>query len=348
VNYIGIDCHITTLDFAVVNETGRLVKEERVGTSKENLITFIKGVKPPRVVYIEEGTLAGWILETCSRYGEKLVITNPKENRWIGTSGQKNDKLDALKIARLARGGYIKEVYHPIGQRRRFKELMLAYHDTVRSGTRIKNKIKAKFRGNGIPCTGETIYKKRYREEWRKKLPDDPGLLMIIDNLWLQMDRFEEAEVKILAEAKKQARQYPEIKRFQAIPGVGFITAATISAILETPWRFANKRKVWMYAGLGIVRRGSGEKVYSEKLTKDYNRLLKYVIKQAVQAAIQAEDNPFRRKYLEMTLIRGVAPHRARLTIARDMLAVMLAMWRKGEEYRPELRETHLTKQSWT
>jgi hypothetical protein len=34
----------------------------------------------------------------------KLVITNPKKNYWIGSSGQKNDPLDALKLARLARG----------------------------------------------------------------------------------------------------------------------------------------------------------------------------------------------------------------------------------------------------
>ena len=347
-NYIGLDCHITTLDFAVINERGKLIKTERIDTSVKNLITFIKSIESPRVVYVEEGTLANWILETCTGNGEKLVITNAKENRWISSSGQKNDKLDALKLAQLARGGYIREVHHPVGQRRRFKELIQAYHDTVRSGTRIKNKIKAKFRGNGIQCAGETIYKKRFREEWREKLPNDPGLLMIVDNLWLQMDQLEEAEDRILVAAKEQARQFSEIKKFQVIPGIGFITAATVSAILETPWRFANKRKVWMYAGLGIVRRESGERVYSEKLTRNYNRLLKYAIKQAAEAAIRAKDNPSRRKYLEMTLLHGVAPHRAKLTVARDILAVMLAMWRKGEKYKPELRENHLTKQCWT
>src|SRR4030043_1126645 len=254
---------------------------------------------------MEEGTLADWILETCNSYGEKLVITNAKENRWIGSSGQKNDRIDALKIAQLARGGYIKEVHHPVGQRRRFKELMIAYHDTVRSGTRIKNKIKAKFRGNGIQCLGETIYKKKQRVEWREKLPDDSGLLLIVDNLWLQLDQIEEMEEKVLKALKTQARQYPEIKRFQAIPGIGFITAATIFGILETPWRFADKRKVWMYAGLGIVRRSSGGRVYSEKLTGDFNRLLKYAVKQAAESAIRAKDNPFRKKYLDMTLLRG-------------------------------------------
>lgn len=343
-NYIGIDCHITTLDFAVVSETGKLVKAERADTSARNLITFIKGVKKPRVAYIEEGELANWILETCNSYGEKLVITNPKNNLLIGKSGKKNDRLDAEQIAQLARGNYIKEVYHPVGQRRQFKELMIAYHDTVKSSTRIKNKIKARFRSKGVQCTGESVYSKRYRQEWRGKLPDEPGLLMILENLWLQMDQLEEMTKRILAEAKKQSKQYPEIRRFQEIPGVGFITAATISAILETPWRFANKRKLWMYAGLGIVKKESGGKTYSEKLTRDYNRLLKYSIKQAGESALKSKDNPFGRKYLDMTLLCGVAPHRARLTVAREILATMWAMWRKGEEYKPELRATHRTR----
>jgi hypothetical protein len=39
---------------------------------------------------MEEGTLAAWALETCVRFGEKLVITDAKKNRWIGSSGQKD------------------------------------------------------------------------------------------------------------------------------------------------------------------------------------------------------------------------------------------------------------------
>ena len=213
-----------------------------------------------------------------------------------------------LKLAQLARGGYIKEIHHPVGQRRRFRELMEAYHDTVRSTTRIKNKIKAKFRQNGIPCTGDTVYLETHREEWKGKLPQDATLLLILEGLWRQLEQLEQTEKELLTAAKAQAKHYPEIKHFEAIPGIGFIHAATISAILETPHRFANKRKVWMYAGLGLMKRSSGGKLYSEKLSTDYNRLLKYTLKQAAEAAIRAEDNPFRRKYLDMTLITWDCP----------------------------------------
>jgi len=40
-----------------------------------------------------------------------------------------------------------------------------------------------------------------------------------------------------------------------------------------------------------------------------------------------------------MTLLHTIAPHLAKLTIARDMLATMWAMWRKGEKYSPAIRE---------
>lgn len=268
-NYIGMDSHITTLDFAVVNEAGRLVKASRVSTSVSGFIEFVKTVPPPRTIYMEEGTLAAWALETCVRFGEKLVITDAKKNHWIGSSGQKDDSIDALKLAQLGRGGYIKEIHHPVGQRRRFRELMIAYHDTVRSTTRIKNKIKAKFRQNGIQCTGTTVLE-THREEWKGKLPQEATLLLILDGLLRQLEQSERTERNILSAAKAQGKQYPETRLFKEIPGIGFINAATISAILETPHRFADKRKVCMYAGLGIVGRSSGGKLYTEKLTNVY------------------------------------------------------------------------------
>jgi transposase len=338
-HYIGMDCHITTLEFAVVNEVGRLVKASRVTTSVNGFMEFVKKVPPPRTIYMEEGTLAAWALETCVRFKEKLVITDAKKNHWIGSSGQKDDSIDALKLAQLARGGYIKEIHHPVGQRRRFRELMIAYHDAVRNTTRIKNKIKARFRQNGIQCTGTTVYSETHREEWQVKLPREKTLLLILGGLWRQLEQSEQIEKGLLAAARAQAKHYPEIELFEAIPGIGFISAATISAILETPYRFADKKKVWMYAGLGIMTRSSGGKTYSERLSNDYNRLLKYTMKQAAEAAVQAKDNPFRRKYLDMTLLHGIAPHRAKLTIARDMLATMLAMWKRGERYNPEIGE---------
>ncbi len=57
-NYIGMDCHISSLDFEVVNDAGRLVKVGRVADSVNKFIEFVKKILPPRTIYMEEGTMA--------------------------------------------------------------------------------------------------------------------------------------------------------------------------------------------------------------------------------------------------------------------------------------------------
>ena len=336
-NYIGCDSHISSLECAVVNEKGHESKKQRMNTGVKELMDFVRSIPQPRVIIIEEGVLAGWLLEMCTAYGEKLVITDPKTNRWIGRANQKNDTIDAIKLAHLARGGYIKEIHHPIGHRRRFKELVLSYHDTIKSQTRIKNKLKAKFRQKGIRCSGETVYSAKYRKGWKKRLPTEKVVEVVVKGLWQQLDQVHEVQEELLGHIRKQSRQYSEIKKFKQIPGIGTVHAATISAIVETPHRFANKKKLWMYAGLGLAERASGEKVYSRNLTRSYNRLLKNALKQAAEAAIRAKDNQFRRQYLRLTIEKAIPSHRAKLTVARSMLATLYGIWKSGVDYDPNI-----------
>jgi transposase len=336
-NYIGVDCHISTLDFAVVDGSGTIKKKACVNTGVKEFMEFVRSIPKPRKIFIEEGELASWLLETSLRFGEHLIITDPKENKWISKARQKNDSVDATKIAQLARGGYIKQIYHPLNDRRRFKELVFAYHDTVKSQTRIKNKIKAYFRREGIKCSGNTIYSEKYRAEWKKTLPKNKIIHLIIDELWIQLDQLQSAKEKLKRNISTHARKYPEIKNFMGIPGIGLIHASTISAVIETPHRFANKKKVWMYAGIGLAERGSGDKIYSRQLTREFNRPLKNAIKKATEAAVQSNDNPFMRQYLRLTLKQGVPSHKAKLTVARSLLSTLYIIWKKGEEYDPDI-----------
>jgi transposase len=336
-NYIGVDCHISTLDFAVVDGRGAIKKQACVNTGAKEFMEFVRSIPKPRKIFIEEGELASWLLETSLRFGEQLIITDPRENKWISKAKQKNDSVDAAKLAQLARGGYIKEIYHPLNDRRRFKQLVYAYHDTVKSQTRIKNKIKACFRREGIKCSGDTVYYEKYRAEWKKKLPKNKIVHLIIDELWIQLDQLQSAKEKLKSNISSNAKKYPEIKSFTAVPGIGLIHAATISAIIETPHRFANKKKVWMYAGIGLAERGSGDKIYSRKLTTEFNRPLKNAIKKATEIAVHSNDNPFMRQYLRLTIQQGVPSHKAKLTVARSLLSALYVIWKKGGEFDPDI-----------
>ena len=106
-------------------------------------------------------------------------------------------------------------------------------------------------------------------------LPKDEVVQVMVEGIWRQLDQVQEVREELLGHIRKQSKQCPEIKRFKQIPGIGPTHAATISAIVENPHRFANKKELWMYAGFGLAERTSGEKVYSRGLTRNYNRLLK-------------------------------------------------------------------------
>lgn len=67
----------------MVNERGTTTKRAKVNTGVKEFIDFVKSVPRPRKIYIEEGELAGWMLERSLKFGEKLVITDPKINKWI-------------------------------------------------------------------------------------------------------------------------------------------------------------------------------------------------------------------------------------------------------------------------
>jgi transposase len=114
-------------------------------------------------------------------------------------------------------------------------------------------------------------------------------------------------------------------------------------ACVVTPHRFRSKRQFWSYCGLAVVTRSSadhhlvGNEVRRVKkiattrgLTQSHNRTLKYVFKSAALTASRCE--PFKSWYAEL-LERGLRPELARVTVARKIAAITLAIWKKGETF---------------
>jgi transposase len=54
-------------------------------------------------VAIEAGTHSPWVSRKLEECGHKVLVANPRNTRLIYGQGRKTDKLDAEKLARLAR-----------------------------------------------------------------------------------------------------------------------------------------------------------------------------------------------------------------------------------------------------
>jgi len=150
-HFIGIDVHCQFCELAVVNAAGQVVQRDRCDTAIPALLQVIDGVARPRAVVIEEGPLAGWLWRELHGAVERLVVSEPRRNRLIVEDGDKDDDIDAEKLAQLLRGGFVKEVHQVASlERAVFKQQVAVYHFRVRQRVRESLRLTSLFRQHGM------------------------------------------------------------------------------------------------------------------------------------------------------------------------------------------------------
>jgi len=339
--YIGMDVHKATTVIAVLDSAGKVLAEAIIETKGSTIVDFLKSQRGTLHVAFEEGTQASWLYDLIQPQVASVVVCNPRK---IVRQGNKADKLDAKLLAELLRTGALKPVYHGEKSTRAVKELALSYISVVADGTRIKNRLKSLFRGRGIECSGTAVYSPDERNNWLARL-DSPAVCARAARLWQELDLVEhlseEAEKDLVAEARKHA----DTRILRSVPGIGPIRAAVILGVAATPHRFRTKRQFWGYCGLAVVTATSAEyellngRVCRSKkrplvrgLNNNYNRALKGVFKSAAKTVAAGEW----KSRFEAMVADGTTESLARLTLARKIASITLALWKKGERYDPK------------
>ena len=332
--YIGIDLAAKVCVAAVRDEGGELVCVREFPTSEKSLVSFISCVEGEAVVLMEECDLAYWARRVILPYAEKVEVADPKRNAWIHKDPIKNDKIDAKKLAEIAQLGTYHPVYHTPD------ENVYALHLTVKAYDRLtkkavaqKNQIKAKLRAQGIICEGSRVYGGRGREE-ALGLVQNPAVREVIASDYDLLDFLLCERARAKRRFLALASHVPVVRAWQAIPGVGPVTAARFCAYVKCPQRFSDSRKLWRYCSLGITQCVSGGKdLKRQRLDRMGCGALKDVSMKAFIAAMRSGgDNRFKRAYANTLANTGSEVH-ARLSTQRKMVAVMWAMWLYGTPY---------------
>src|SRR5436190_497313 len=147
----------------------------------------------------------------------------------------------------------------------------------------------------------------------------------------------------------KEARRQTAYLWLMSVPRLGAVSVAQLIAVVGTPYRFRSKRQFWTYVGLAVVTcssadhevmngilRRSTRPLATRGLNRNHNHLLKRVFKNAATSACHS--GPFKAAY-DARVAQGMAPSLARLTIARQLAATTLALWKRGEQFDPERKK---------
>ncbi|HEY6302930.1 MAG TPA: transposase [Terriglobales bacterium] len=330
VKYIGMDVHKEAIVVAVRNGTGKLVIETIVETKASSILEFLHGLRGELHVTWEEGTWAAWLYDLLQPQVQHIVVCNPRRNALL-KEGSKSDKVDAQKLADLLRTGMLRSVYHGENGLRTLRELGRSYQTIGKDLMRVMNRLKARYRGWGIPCAGTQVYAARAREEWLNKLPQ-AGVRRRAELLYQQLDGLQALRREVRPEFLAESRKHKAAKLLRQIPCIGAIRAARIIALMQTPHRFRRKRQLWTYSGLGIETHDSaqfrfvgGQLQRSKKpqqirgLNRNHNHAMKEIFKSTATRA-SCGRGPFHDFYTGL-LAKGMKPEMARLALARKIAA---------------------------
>jgi transposase len=343
--YIGMDVHQATISVAVMDARGKLIMECVLETKAATIVEFIQGLKGTLAVTFEEGTSAAWLHDLLKPHVSRLVVCDPRKNALL-KDGNKNDRVDARKLAELLRTNQVKPVYHEKHGTRALKELGRSYMALTKDMTRVMNRIKSVYRSWAIPCAGTSVYTPSHRGEWLEKLME-PGVRIRAEHLYQQLDSLKPVRLEARRQLLLESRKHAAVKLLRQIPSIGPIRAALLVALLQTPNRFRTKRQLWAYSGFAVEVHDSGEyrwvrgklqrnreRITVRGLNDNHNRDVKYLFKSAAISA-STRPGPLHDFYVAR-VDSGMRPTMARLTLARKIAAITLTMWKKGASFDPK------------
>jgi transposase len=337
IHFTAFDTHCSFTDVAVVTTSGRQTKRLHCETRIPALIEVLQGVPRPRRLTFEEGPLADWLYRNLKPYVDELVVCEPRRNRLISEEGEKDDPLDAGKLAQLYRGGYLKEVHHPESlERSILKQHVALYHDRVRQRVREANRIIGFIRHHGVSVTEDAFTRPEDRTLLLGQLPTSELLHKDLELLLRGYDVSIQQETEMHERVTLQAKQHEVVRRFADLPGYGWIRSVTFFVYVDSPGRFPSKESLWKYCGIGLERRHSGKGPMQLHVSQNANRRLKSTVLGGAKTAIQHGENRFADLYRRWVQEGGISLPNARRNVARSQVATLWGMWKNGSAYHPD------------
>jgi transposase len=343
--YVAMDVDSANIVAGVYDKEGKTVMQCCIKNEAKAIQEFLKMLPGKVHVTFEEGTQAAWLYELVRPLVSEVIVCNPRENKLL-KAGNKSDRIDVGKLGKLLRLGELRPVYQGPSAGQGLKQLVHSYEALVEDVTRVKNRLKAMYRGRGISTKGETVYGVKQRKEWLGKLPT-PELRTRAGALYEELDCLLRLRVEAAREMCRAARKHEGYKSISSAPGLGPIRTAQVLATAITPQRFRGKRQFWPYCGLAVVTRSSSDyewvegsnrrkhkPIQTRGLNQNYNRTMKAVFKGATISALQQQ--PEVQEYYQRLCKQGMRPEMAQLTVARKLAAMVLILWKKGERYDPK------------
>lgn len=248
-----------------------------------------------------------------SELGHKLSIIQPAKGRQYAKSLDEKNKTDRIDAIMLSRMGLERELSlwnRPEENLRVLKRLSRERISIIRDKNGLTNQLHA------LNHSHQAFKDSIRRIKDRIKLADKQ--LAEIDQQMHDLIR----DTPVLNE---------KIKRVITIPGINFVTAATVIAETDGFSNISNRRQLVSYAGLDIVIRESGTLSWRPHISKRGNAYIRAALYMAAVSSIL--HNQVLRIYFNRLKDKGKPGKTGVIALERKLLILIYTLYKNNTDY---------------
>ena len=317
----------------------------KVVTRPKQIHDLLVEENPDRIVF-EICSSAGWIYDIAKTLNFEVQVANPSTEGWRWKNvKRKNDREDALKLAKLSAMNQLPTVHMPKREVRQKRSFIQYRQRLVRRVVQIKNSIRSILDKEGYSMS-------RGKSGWSKQSLEQLAEMALpleecdFNNLWrgqlyVELEMLKAAGkclAKVTSKLDELAKSNKQIQRLQTAAGVGPRLAEAIVAFVDEPGRFASGKQVGCYAGLTPKQYQSGSTDRQGRISGQGNKLLRALLVEVSWLGLR-HNSWIRETYNR--LLRG-SPSRKKIAItavARKLLVRCWAMLRDEQPWRDEISD---------
>jgi transposase len=328
--YGAIDLHMRYSQIRIIDADGRVVRDQRIATSRERFATAFAGFGPMRVL-VETGTESEWVAQALEAAGHEVVVADPNYAPMYGELRRKvkTDRRDVAALAEANRRGWYRAAHRTSAEQRATKQILRSRRFLVQTRSGAVSLLRSLLRQSGYRLgTGrcESVPARVARLGVTGELADTLApLCRQIAAATTEIDALD---------ARLQTRTASDaiVARLRSVPGVGLVVATTYRAFVDRCERFDHAGQV--SAAIGLVPRedSSAERRHRGPITKAGPRELRSLLVQAAWVCWRHGGSGTLRAWVDRLAARR-GRRIAVVALARRLSRILFALWRNETRF---------------
>ena len=277
--FVGLDVHKDSISvaFAAGGEPTPPHFLGQIGTRQCDIDKLLRRLKSRSrtLVFAYEAGPCGYVLyRYLTTKGLECRVVAPSLLPKRPGDRVKNDRRDAVELARLLRSGDLDAVYVPTVEDEAIRDLARAREDTLRTLKAAKLRLKSFLLRLGLHYLGRANWNDAHRRYLARVVCPTPAQQIVFQESIRAVDEQVDRLARLEAELREQVASWrlaPLVTSIQALRGVQDTVAITVVAELGDLTRFDNPRQLAAFVGLTPSEYSSGATRRQGGITKAGN-----------------------------------------------------------------------------